>query len=73
MQMDKETTQIILEEEVVETSGMSITSKVMMRWVAELSGTSTEGHSVLMSRTGATPDEAVRVLFEAMGDAGITL
>lgn len=75
MKLDKALTKITLEEQVVEdisyTQATPLTTS--RYWSADLDGTGVNGEVVRMSRPGKSPDDALRILFEAMGDARVTL
>ena len=75
MQLDKELTHILVEEQKVESVALTqaVAQEASTYFVAELNGQTVDGYNIEMSRQGKTPDEAIKNLFEAMGDAGVTL
>lgn len=75
VKLNKSLTKIEVEEQAVEDFGLTaaVPERLPRYWTADLDGVSTQGESVRMSRNGKTPDEALRNLFEAMGDAGVAL
>lgn len=67
-------TSIRVTEEVVSDVGYTDPPGVYsVQFVAYLDGESMNGEGIEMSRSGQTPDEAIKTLFEAMHDAGISL
>lgn len=75
MQLDKERTRIYVEEQLIEAQTLWVAAPVEVSCYhqATLDGVSVGGHEIVMSRNGATPDEALKNLFEAMSDAEVTL
>lgn len=75
MKLDKGQTKITIEEQVVEDISLTQAAPLIMSryWSADLDGESESGETVRMSRQGKSPDDALRVLFEAMGNADVTL
>lgn len=75
MKLDKDQTKITLEEQIVEDISLTHAAPYTMSryWSADLDGESESGETVRMSRSGESPDDALRILFEAMGDADVTL
>ena len=74
MKLERDLTGITIVERVEHAQTfMSEASQASVAWEAELDGQTEAGEQVQMSRIGRTPDEALKNLFEAMGDAGLTL
>lgn len=75
MKLDKDRTKITIEEMSVEDLSLmeAVPETVSRYWYADLDGESESGETVRMSRNGATPDDALRKLFEAMHAARVTL
>lgn len=75
MKLDRDQTKITIEEQTVEDIRfVQATPLAMSRyWSADLDGESESGETVRMSRRGKSPDDALRILFEAMSDADVTL
>lgn len=75
MQLDIEETRIDVVESVVYNTATAYAEPVATSvvFVATLEGTSTEGHTIHMNREASSPDAAIRALFEAMTEAGVTL
>lgn len=75
MQLDKRWSKVTIEEQVdYEMSMTEPTREATRYWVARLAGvTPDDGMVVNMDRHGETPDAAIKALFEAMGEAGVTL
>lgn len=75
MQLDIEKTQIDVEEQTVYDSVLTDTEPraVSNTFVATLEGESIEGHTIHMKREATSPDAAIKALFEAMTEAGVTL
>lgn len=75
MILDRDYTKIVISEQVAEEVSLAAAGTIQQpsQWEAALSGESVDRERVLMYRTGRTPDEALKKLFEAMSDAGVTL
>lgn len=75
MQLDIEKTKIDVTEELVYENSYSEAALKPIATVynAELDGKSTEGHHISMTRQATTPDAAIKALFEAMTEVGVTL
>lgn len=74
MMLDREQTKINIEEQVVyEQTWTDRHTETSVMWQANLDGESIDGEAVRMSRSGGTPDEALKNLFEAMTKAQVTL
>ena len=74
MILDREMSKITIEEQVVyEQTWTDRHTEIGIKWVANLDGESADGETVRMSREGKTPDDALRVLFEAMHAARVSL
>lgn len=76
MRLDPGLTSISVDEEVEYYDYWLTRPPIEQRyWLATLRGVSASvnAETVTMSRAGDSPDEAMRKLFEAMSDAGVTL
>lgn len=75
MQLDIEKTKIsVVEDLVYQNSYAAVgTTPIATVYTAEVNGESVEGHTITMSREGSSPDAAIKALFEAMTEAGVTL
>lgn len=73
MILDKDQTKITIEEQVVTNATFYGFDTIGGYWVADLDGTGVDGETVRMSRSGKSPDDALRILFEAMHAARVTL
>lgn len=75
MQLDSNFTKISVEEhaEVVMEMAMATPEIQHRYWTAELDGLSVKGERVQMQRFGTSPDDAIKNLFEAMSEVGVTL
>lgn len=74
MQLDIERTKIdVVEQQTEEYQVYGLTHPARTSFVASVDGYSIEGHHIYMSRIRATPDDAIKALFEGMTDVGVTL
>lgn len=75
MQLDIEQTKIDVTEELVYESehGVTVPQAIATVYIAELNGTSVEGHTITMQRQATSPDAAIKALFEGMTAAGVSL